>query len=113
MRPKALGKIDALWKLLSEVGGSSLAEIGSYSSAHRYIQWAGWRNTIHSDCIVFEGSIMAEGHLVAFRWPMQAKLQGATLIHVDPHFTRTSAMRNPHAPVRAGSDIAFLGGPAS
>jgi formate dehydrogenase major subunit len=68
------------------------------------------RNTIHSDCIVFEGSNMAECHPVAFRWPMQAKLQGATLIHVDPRFTRTSAMCDLHAPVRAGSDIAFLGG---
>jgi formate dehydrogenase major subunit len=68
------------------------------------------RNTTHSDCIVFEGSNMAECHPVAFRWPMQAKLHGATLIHVDPRFTRTSAMCDLHAPVRAGSDIAFLGG---
>jgi formate dehydrogenase major subunit len=68
------------------------------------------RNMLHSDCIVFEGSNMAECHPVAFRWPMQAKLQGATLIHVDPRFTRTSAMCDIHAPVRAGSDIAFLGG---
>jgi formate dehydrogenase major subunit len=68
------------------------------------------RNMVHSDCIVFEGSNMAECHPVAFRWPMQAKLKGATLIHVDPRFTRTSAMCDIHAPVRAGSDIAFLGG---
>ena len=68
------------------------------------------RNMLHSDCIVFEGSNMAECHPVAFRWPMQAKLRGATLIHVDPRFTRTSAMCDIHAPVRAGSDIAFLGG---
>jgi formate dehydrogenase major subunit len=53
---------------------------------------------------------MAECHPVAFRWPMQAKLKGAKLIHVDPRFTRTSAMADIHAPVRAGSDIAFLGG---
>jgi formate dehydrogenase major subunit len=68
------------------------------------------RNMLHSDCVVFEGSNMAECHPVAFRWPMQAKLRGATLIHVDPRFTRTSAMCDIHAPVRAGSDIAFLGG---
>ena len=68
------------------------------------------RNQIHADCIVFEGSNMAECHPVAFRWSMQAKLNGATLIHVDPRFTRTSAMCDIHAPVRAGSDIAFLGG---
>jgi formate dehydrogenase major subunit len=53
---------------------------------------------------------MAECHPVAFRWPMQAKLNGAKLIHVDPRFTRTSAMADIHAPVRAGTDIAFLGG---
>jgi formate dehydrogenase major subunit len=68
------------------------------------------RNQIHADCIVFEGSNMAECHPIAFRWSMQAKLKGATLIHVDPRFTRTSAMCDIHVPVRAGSDIAFLGG---
>jgi formate dehydrogenase major subunit len=64
-----------------------------------------------SDCIVFEGSNMAECHPVAFRWPMKAKVEnGAKLIHVDPRFTRTSAMCDIYAPIRAGSDIAFLGG---
>src|SRR5512138_3276581 len=63
-----------------------------------------------SDCIVIQGSNMAECHPVAFRWPMQANLKGAKLIHVDPRFTRTSAVADIHAPVRAGSDIAFLGG---
>src|SRR5512145_3557936 len=56
------------------------------------------------------GSNMAECHPVAFRWPMKAKVNGATLIHVDPRFTRTSAMADLHVPIRAGSDIAFLGG---
>jgi formate dehydrogenase major subunit len=41
---------------------------------------------------------------------MQAKEKGATVIHVDPRFTRTSALADIYAPVRAGSDIAFLGG---
>src|SRR5687767_15682058 len=56
------------------------------------------------------GSNMAECHPVAFRWPMKAKMNGAKLIHVDPRFTRTSANCDIHAPIRAGSDIAFLGG---
>ncbi len=57
------------------------------------------------------GSNMAENHPVAFRWPMKAKVtQGAKLVHVDPRFTRTSAMCDLYAPIRAGSDIAFLGG---
>ncbi len=53
---------------------------------------------------------MAENHPVAYRWPMKARVNGATLIHVDPRFTRTSAMSNIYAPIRAGSDIPFLGG---
>ena len=68
------------------------------------------RSMADSDCVVVMGSNMAENHPVAFRWPMQAKVNGATLIHVDPRFTRTSAMADIHAPIRAGSDIAFLGG---
>jgi formate dehydrogenase major subunit len=53
---------------------------------------------------------MAECHPVAFRWAIKAKLNGAKIIHVDPRFTRTSAKADIYAPIRAGSDIAFLGG---
>ena len=52
---------------------------------------------------------MAECHPVGFRWVMEAKRRGATVIHVDPRFTRTSAVADIHVPIRAGSDIAFLG----
>src|SRR5213076_2236731 len=68
------------------------------------------RSMADSDCVVIQGSNMAECHPVAFRWPMQAKLKGAKLIHVDPRFTRTSAVADIHAPIRAGTDVAFLGG---
>jgi len=64
----------------------------------------------NSDCLLFMGSNMAEAHPVGFRWPMKAKERGATLIHVDPRFTRTSAMCHVHVGIRAGSDVAFLGG---
>ena len=64
----------------------------------------------NSDCILFMGSNMAEAHPVGFRWPMKAKEQGATLIHVDPRFTRTSALCDVFVGIRAGSDVAFLGG---
>jgi formate dehydrogenase major subunit len=64
----------------------------------------------NSDCILFMGSNMAEAHPVGFRWPMKAKEQGATLIHVDPRFTRTSALCDIFVGIRAGSDVAFLGG---
>ncbi|MGN6702597.1 MAG: molybdopterin-dependent oxidoreductase, partial [Burkholderiaceae bacterium] len=63
-----------------------------------------------SDVILVMGSNIAENHPIAFRFALQAKDQGATLIHADPRFTRTSAMADLYAPVRAGSDIAFLGG---
>ena len=64
----------------------------------------------HSDCIVIEGSNFAEAHPVGFQWVMEAKARGATVIHVDPRFTRTSALADLHVPIRAGTDIAFLGG---
>jgi formate dehydrogenase major subunit len=63
----------------------------------------------NSDCIVIQGSNMAECHPVGFQWVMEAKRRGATIIHVDPRFTRTSAVADLHVPIRAGSDIAFLG----
>jgi formate dehydrogenase major subunit len=56
------------------------------------------------------GSNMAEQHPVGFQWVMEAKERGAKFIHVDPRFTRTSAMADMHVPIRAGTDIAFLGG---
>src|SRR5204863_4198809 len=56
------------------------------------------------------GSNMAENHPVAFQWVMEARERGAHVFHVDPRFTRTSAMATKHVGIRAGSDIAFLGG---
>jgi len=53
---------------------------------------------------------MAECHPVGFQWVMEAKARGAKVIHADPRFTRTSALADLHVPLRAGSDIAFLGG---
>jgi formate dehydrogenase major subunit len=64
----------------------------------------------NSDCVLIMGSNMAEAHPVGFRWPMRAKEKGATLIHVDPRFSRTSALCDHFVNIRAGSDIAFLGG---
>jgi len=56
------------------------------------------------------GSNMAEAHPVGFQWVMEAKARGARVIHIDPRFTRTSALADSHVPIRAGTDIAFLGG---
>ena len=55
------------------------------------------------------GSNMAECHPVGFQWVMEAKARGARVIHVDPRFTRTSALADTFVALRAGSDIAFLG----
>jgi formate dehydrogenase major subunit len=52
---------------------------------------------------------MAECHPVAFQWVVEAKARGAKVIHVDPRFTRTSALADIYVPIRAGSDIVFLG----
>ena len=60
--------------------------------------------------VVIQGSNMAECQPVGFQHVMDAKRRGATIIHVDPRFTRTSAVADIHVPLRAGSDIAFLGG---
>jgi formate dehydrogenase major subunit len=64
----------------------------------------------NADCILIEGSSMAEAHPVGFRWVMKAKERGATIIHVDPRFSRTSALADIWVPIRAGTDIVFLGG---
>lgn len=63
-----------------------------------------------SDCVVIMGANMAENHPVGFRFVMQAKERGATVIHVDPRFSRTSALADVHVPLRPGSDLMFLGG---
>ena len=55
------------------------------------------------------GSNMAEAHPVAFPNVVQAKERGAKVIHVDPHFSRTSALANLYVATRAGTDIVFLG----
>jgi formate dehydrogenase major subunit len=55
------------------------------------------------------GSNMAEAHPVAFANVVKAKERGAKVIHVDPHYSRTSALANLSVPIRAGSDIVFLG----
>ncbi len=64
----------------------------------------------NADAILIMGSSMAEQHPIAFRFVVEARERGAAVIHVDPRFTRTSAMADMWVPLRAGSDLAFLGG---
>ncbi len=56
------------------------------------------------------GSNMAEAHPVGFQWVIEAKRRGTRVFHIDPRFTRTSALADQHITLRAGTDIAFLGG---
>ena len=64
----------------------------------------------NADFVMIMGSNMAECHPIAFRFVLAAKERGATIVHVDPRFTRTSALADIYAPIRCGSDIAFMGG---
>jgi formate dehydrogenase major subunit len=63
----------------------------------------------NADAILIMGSSMAENHPVGFQWVVEAREKGAKIIHVDPRYTRTSAMADIWVPLRAGSDIIFLG----
>jgi formate dehydrogenase major subunit len=63
----------------------------------------------NADCIIIQGSNMAECHPVGFQWVEEARARGARVIHVDPRFTRTSAVSDRHIPIRAGSDVVLLG----
>jgi len=69
-----------------------------------------WTDIGNADVILIMGSNAAENHPISFHWVTEAMEKGAVLIHVDPRFTRTSAKANIYAPIRSGTDIAFLGG---
>ncbi len=69
-----------------------------------------WIDIQNSDCILIMGSNAAENHPISFRYVNKAMAKGAKLISVDPRFTRTSAKADIYAPLRSGTDIAFLGG---
>jgi formate dehydrogenase major subunit len=68
-----------------------------------------WIDIRNADVILIMGSNAAENHPIAFKWVEAAKERGATLISVDPRFTRTSALADLYAPLRSGTDIVFLG----
>ena len=69
-----------------------------------------WIDIKNADAVLIMGSNAAEHHPVSFKWIMRAKDAGATIMHVDPKFSRTSARCDFHVPIRSGTDIAFLGG---
>jgi formate dehydrogenase major subunit len=69
------------------------------------------QDLVNADAILIIGSSMAEAHPVGFRWVVKAREEhDALVIHVDPRFSRTSALADIWVPIRAGSDILFFGG---
>jgi formate dehydrogenase major subunit len=69
-----------------------------------------WIDIRNSDCILIMGSNAAANHPISMKWVGKAMQKGATLISVDPRFTQTSSKADIYAPLRSGTDIAFLGG---
>jgi formate dehydrogenase major subunit len=70
-----------------------------------------WVDLKNSDLVIVMGGNAAEAHPCGFKWVIEAKKDSkAKLIVVDPRFTRSAAVSDFYAPIRAGSDIAFLGG---
>src|SRR5947207_2528995 len=71
----------------------------------------GWIDMKNADVMLIMGGNPAENHPCGFKWPIEAKRQrNAKMIAVDPRFTRTAATADLFVQIRAGSDIAFLGG---
>ena len=68
------------------------------------------KDLLNADAILIMGSNMAENHPVGFQWVVEARERGTKVIHVDPRFSRTSAVSDIWTAIRAGSDIIFLGG---
>lgn len=69
-----------------------------------------WIDIRNSDCILIIGSNAAENHPISFKWVARAMEKGAKLISADPRFTRTSSKADIYAPLRSGTDVAFIGG---
>ncbi|OPL15723.1 MAG: formate dehydrogenase [delta proteobacterium MLS_D] len=69
-----------------------------------------WNDIENSDCVLAMGSNPASNHPISFKYVTKAMEKGAPLISVDPRFTQTSARADIYAPLRSGTDIAFLGG---
>ena len=69
-----------------------------------------WIDIKNANVILIMGSNAGENHPISFKWVLKAKKEGATLIHVDPRYTRTSALADFYTHLRPGTDIAFLGG---
>ncbi|MEA2814995.1 MAG: formate dehydrogenase major subunit, partial [Rhodospirillaceae bacterium] len=70
-----------------------------------------WNDIKNADVIIIMGGNAAEAHPCGFKWVTEAKANNAAkLIVVDPRFTRSASVSDLYAPLRPGTDIAFLSG---
>jgi formate dehydrogenase major subunit len=70
-----------------------------------------WQDIKNANVVIVMGGNAAEAHPCGFKWVIEAKIEnGAKLIVVDPRFTRTASVADYYAPIRPGTDIAFLSG---
>jgi formate dehydrogenase major subunit len=71
----------------------------------------GWVDIKNADLVFVMGGNPAENHPCGFKWALEAKKnRGAKIVCVDPRYQRTAAVSDAYAPLRAGTDIAFLHG---
>lgn len=104
---RALGlvNLDHQSGLCSAPGAQALAHAFGFGAMSNH-----WIDIRNSDCILLQGCNPAETHPISCRWIARARERGASVLHVDPRFTRTSALADVHVALRSGTDIAFLGG---
>ncbi|AIF47584.1 formate dehydrogenase [Dyella japonica A8] len=70
-----------------------------------------WQDIKNANVVVVMGGNAAEAHPCGFKWVIEAKIEnGAKLVVIDPRFTRTASVADYYAPIRPGTDIAFLSG---
>lgn len=70
-----------------------------------------WQDIKNANVVVVMGGNAAEAHPCGFKWVIEAKLENAAkLVVIDPRFTRTASVADVYAPIRPGTDIAFLNG---
>jgi formate dehydrogenase major subunit len=70
-----------------------------------------WQDIKNANVVVVMGGNAAEAHPCGFKWVIEAKIENnAKLVVIDPRFTRTASVADFYAPIRPGTDIAFLNG---
>src|ERR1700737_2352710 len=70
-----------------------------------------WQDIKNANVVVVMGGNAAEAHPCGFKWVIEAKIENhAKLVVIDPRFTRTASVADVYAPIRPGTDIAFLSG---